>query len=155
MKRAKFDTHGADTTLNERSGQIVEILRPLTDQEHDREDVGNMYKIQFSDGLITDAFEDELEKIEDRTEEFLSAADVVCLSCAYMSDASCSKCPVRLMVDRLENPNKYQSFINDREKIDDLLHLSQDEFLESYSYLTEEEYALTIIDIMARLFPDE
>lgn len=43
---------------------------------------------------------------------------------------------------------EYKSFIDDREKIDDLLHLSQDEFLESYSYLTREEYALTIIDIM-------
>jgi hypothetical protein len=49
----------------------------------------------------------------------------------------------------------YQSFIDDREKIDDLLHLSQEEFLQSYSYLTPEEYALTIIDIMARLFPEE
>lgn len=52
-------------------------------------------------------------------------------------------------------PFEYSSFIDDREKINDLLHLSQDEFLESYSYLTDEEYALTIVDIMARLFPNE
>lgn len=52
-------------------------------------------------------------------------------------------------------PFVYTSFIDDREKIDDLLHLSQEEFLQSYSYLTPEEYALTIIDIMARLFPEE
>lgn len=50
---------------------------------------------------------------------------------------------------------EYKSFIDDREKIDDLLHLSQDEFLESYSYLTREEYALTIIDIMMKLFPQK
>lgn len=52
-------------------------------------------------------------------------------------------------------PFEYASFIDDREKIYDLLHLSQEEFLESYSYLAPEEYALTITDIMLKLFPED
>ena len=42
-------------------GQEVEVLRELTDMECDKEEVGNMYRIRFADGFITDAFEDELE----------------------------------------------------------------------------------------------
>ena len=53
----------------------------------------------------------------------------------------------------MKTETNYTPFTDDREKIDDLLHLSQEEFLESYSYLTPEEYALTIIDIMEKLFP--
>lgn len=60
MKRI-FDTHGCDSELNNRSGQEVEVLRELTDMECDKEEVGNMYRIRFADGFITDAFEDELE----------------------------------------------------------------------------------------------
>ena len=58
-----FDTHGQDRELNCRSGQEVEIIRPLTSEEFDIDEVGMMYKIRFSDGLITDAFEDELRSI--------------------------------------------------------------------------------------------
>lgn len=36
------------------------------------------------------------------------------------------------------------NFINDKEKIADLLILSKDEFLNSYTYLTENEYNSTI-----------
>ena len=35
------------------------------------------------------------------------------------------------------------SFVDDREKMRDFYFLSKDEFLESYSYLTEEEYNAT------------
>ena len=59
MKRI-FNTHGCDSELNERSGQKVDVLRELTDKECDKEEVGNMYRIMFRDGFITDAFEDEL-----------------------------------------------------------------------------------------------
>lgn len=38
---------------------------------------------------------------------------------------------------------EYTSFISDKEKMYDFNILSKDEFLESYSYLTEEEYDLT------------
>ena len=55
--KAIFDTHGADTELNCRSGQEVEILRELTENECDIEEVGRMYHIPFEDGLETDAFE--------------------------------------------------------------------------------------------------
>ena len=55
-----FDTHGLDTTLNERSGQIVNIIRPLTESEADLIETGPMYHIRFPDGYETDAFKDEL-----------------------------------------------------------------------------------------------
>lgn len=45
----------------ERSGQAVVIIRPLKDgPEIDQAEVGPMYRIQFSDGVETDCFEDEL-----------------------------------------------------------------------------------------------
>ena len=59
-KKAIFDTHGADSELNCRSGQEVEILRELTSDECDIEEVEKMYHVKFADGFETDAFEDEL-----------------------------------------------------------------------------------------------
>lgn len=64
MKQKIFDTHGADSTLNDRSGEIVTVLRPLTEQEADLFETGPMFKIRFSDGYETDAFEDELLDVE-------------------------------------------------------------------------------------------
>lgn len=58
-----FDTHGGDTQLNDRSGQVVEVIRPLTGKEVDLADVGPMFKVRFEDGYETDAFEDELSDI--------------------------------------------------------------------------------------------
>ena len=58
-----FDTHGADSELNCRSGQIVDVIRPLTEKEADIEEVGPMFRIEFADGFQTDAFEDELKAI--------------------------------------------------------------------------------------------
>lgn len=55
-----FDTRGGDTDLNGRSGETVTVIRALTEEEADLEDVGPMYKIEFADGFSTDAFEDEL-----------------------------------------------------------------------------------------------
>lgn len=63
MDKYIFDTHGADSDLNERSGQQVEIIRQLTKDEVDDE-IGKMFKIRFSDGFEADAFEDELSKVE-------------------------------------------------------------------------------------------
>jgi hypothetical protein len=40
----------------ERSGQTVEIVRPLTREESDE----LMYRVRFADGEETDAFADEL-----------------------------------------------------------------------------------------------
>ena len=65
MKKAIFDTHGKDSRWNSRIGEICEIIRPLTESETDIFDVGNMYKIRFKDGIVMDAFEDELTFIED------------------------------------------------------------------------------------------
>lgn len=38
---------------------------------------------------------------------------------------------------------KYKDFLDDKEKMEDFYVLSKEEFLNSYSYLTEEEYDLT------------
>lgn len=40
------------------------VMRMLTPSECDAFDVGNMYRILLSSGEVTDAFEDELTKIE-------------------------------------------------------------------------------------------
>ena len=45
-------------------------------------------------------------------------------------------------------------FMGDAEKMFDFLQLSKDEFLKSYSYLTEEEYDLTayrVLDMVRRV----
>lgn len=39
---------------------------------------------------------------------------------------------------------KYESFINDKEKMEDFKLLSKKDFLKSYSYLSEIEYNLTL-----------
>ena len=62
--KAIFDTHGNDSELNYRSGQEVKIIRILTEAECDIDEVGNMYRVRFNDGMETDAFEDELEIVE-------------------------------------------------------------------------------------------
>jgi len=43
--------------------------------------------------------------------------------------------------------HKYKSFINDKEKMRDFYILSKKEFLKSYSYLTELEYNLTVLEV--------
>ncbi len=55
-----FNTHGADSVWSKRDGQTCTVVRPLTNDEADLSDVGSMYEIRFADGVITDAFEDEL-----------------------------------------------------------------------------------------------
>lgn len=44
--------------------------------------------------------------------------------------------------------NGFQIFIDDAEKIRDMLFLSKEEWLESYSYMTEEEWDITANKIM-------
>lgn len=55
-----FATHGNDSELNERNGQEVKVIRELTDDECDKAEVGNMFRIRFEDGYETDAFKYEL-----------------------------------------------------------------------------------------------
>lgn len=47
---------------------------------------------------------------------------------------------------------EFASFTTDEEKIRDFLVLSKEEFLFSYSYLTESEYDATVQDVMEILF---
>lgn len=49
-----------DTELLKYNGQTANVIRPLTSDEADICETGNMYKIRFADGYETDAFEDEL-----------------------------------------------------------------------------------------------
>lgn len=58
---AVFNTNGTDSEWKKRDGERCRVLRPLTDKEADIADVGPMYKIRFTDGTETDAFEDELK----------------------------------------------------------------------------------------------
>lgn len=44
----------------ERSGDAVTIVRPLTAGECDVDEVGQMYRIRFTDGVEADAFANEL-----------------------------------------------------------------------------------------------
>ena len=44
--------------------------------------------------------------------------------------------------------NKYTSFIDDKEKMVDFKQLSKEDFLDSYSYLNEIEYDLTLLDVI-------
>lgn len=46
---------------------------------------------------------------------------------------------------------EYTHFADDWEKIRDFLVLSKEEFLASYSYLTEEEYDLIVIEVTKRI----
>ena len=57
-KRYRFNT--TDSELRKYNGTEVEVIRPLTEDEADIFDVGNMYKVRFADGYERDAFEDEL-----------------------------------------------------------------------------------------------
>lgn len=45
------------------------------------------------------------------------------------------------------NKNKVHSFLDDTEKMMDFYMLTKNEFLKSYSYLTEEEYDATVEDV--------
>ena len=50
-----------DTSYRDRSGTPVEIVRPLNDEEHNNYEVGDMFRVRFSDGAEADAFVDELD----------------------------------------------------------------------------------------------
>ena len=45
---------------------------------------------------------------------------------------------------------KYESFINEQEKMIDFFTITKETFLQFYSYLTEEEYEATRKDVLSR-----
>lgn len=57
-KTYEFNT--TDTGLLKYNGTKVSVIRALTGEECDIDDVGNMYKVKFDDGCERDVFEDEL-----------------------------------------------------------------------------------------------
>lgn len=61
-KRMVFNTTESD--LVKYNGTVVEVIRPLTEEECDVEEVGLMYRVRFYDGYERDTFEDELTPAE-------------------------------------------------------------------------------------------
>ena len=61
---AKYIFNTIDTELKQYNGTEVEVIRPLTENEADIFDVGNMYKVKFYDGYVSDVFEDELRSAD-------------------------------------------------------------------------------------------
>lgn len=60
MKKTRKDRFESTcSTYKEYEGMGFEILRELTEEEHD-EEVGQMYKIILNNGKIIDVFEDEI-----------------------------------------------------------------------------------------------
>lgn len=115
-----------------------------------------LYYLMDTEEEDTLTFWDE-EEAEIEYRDITSAPECVaaCLTAFYVYGGMCQGEQEIAKYTRPRETDKHTPFTDDREKINDLLHLSQDEFLKSYSYLTPEEYALTIIDIMARLFPSK
>lgn len=62
----KYTFNTTDTKLTKYNGTEVEVVRPLTEDEADIFDVGNMYKIKFNNGYECDAFEDELLQFNEK-----------------------------------------------------------------------------------------
>ena len=52
-RKKVYDSHNGDSKLNARTGQVVEVLRELTDREADIADVGRMFHVRFADGFET------------------------------------------------------------------------------------------------------
>ncbi len=57
-----FDTSGTDSTWKAYDGKKCTVIRPLTQEEADIDDVGPMWRIRFNDRrkCETEAFDDEL-----------------------------------------------------------------------------------------------
>jgi len=60
-KRYKFKTISEE--YQSRNNEKCKVIRPLTKEEADIEEIGKMYKVVFEDGTEADVFEDELEEI--------------------------------------------------------------------------------------------
>lgn len=56
----KYIFNSVDTELQKYNGKKVSVIRSLTKEEYDVEDVDYMYKVKFPDGYEQDVFEDEL-----------------------------------------------------------------------------------------------
>lgn len=55
-----FDSHGADSQMNNLTGQAVTVIRKLTEDEVDVAEVGPMYLVQLESGKTADVFEGEI-----------------------------------------------------------------------------------------------
>lgn len=45
----------------------------------------------------------------DRLDNLISAVDIVCMECAYLSDETCDKCPVRMTMSRIKMEGDYNN----------------------------------------------
>lgn len=62
IENGKYTFNTTETELLKYNGTEVEVIRPLTEDEADITDVGNMYKVRFGDGYEGDVFGDELSR---------------------------------------------------------------------------------------------
>lgn len=62
-RRFKYYGGGTEEALQGRDGELVEVLGPVDEKEHDRADVGDMFEIRFEDGYETVVFDDELDMV--------------------------------------------------------------------------------------------
>ena len=58
----RFNTHGGDSELNHRSGERIFVIEQIDPSTYDFEDIGPMYRVEFEDGTVISAFEDEIEE---------------------------------------------------------------------------------------------
>ena len=56
-----FDCKGTDSELTKYDDCMCEVIRELTKDEADIDEVGRMFHIKLTDGYETDVFEDELQ----------------------------------------------------------------------------------------------
>lgn len=56
---------------------------------------------------------------------------------------------------KLKKPKFNTPFIDDSAKMLDFLYLSKEDFLQSYSYLTEDEYNATVDAILRAIYPND
>lgn len=66
--------HTTETDLKQFNGTALFVIRPLTEKEADLEEVGNMYRVKFANGLKWDVFEDELSPLTEEEHRKIIAA---------------------------------------------------------------------------------
>ena len=69
----------------------------------------------------------------------------------YQEVAQTAVTCIRFLEANASQVTKGSSFADDEDKVADMLILSKDAFLDSYSYLTPEDYDVTKIELMERL----
>ena len=107
--------------------------------------VVDTYKdMEFADEIEYSAsFDNYDEAVEYFRKEVGEANKQRYVSLSMEEEIDCSHTETTVIGDNWEG-NEYSNFLNDVDKMYDFLELSEDEFLESYSYLRKFEYQNTL-----------